>query len=110
MRQIKNISPVLWGLLQATVLLGYTALMGSVLMNGTRWFGNLGNAGFVGPMLFLTLLCFSAMFCSITVGGYPAYLIWKEKEIDKAFKVGAFTVGWFLLYLLAIILFLLSFH
>ncbi|HEX7455980.1 MAG TPA: hypothetical protein VF303_00750 [Candidatus Nanoarchaeia archaeon] len=92
----KSPDPCIVGLLQA---LGVTIY--SVLIGGFFYFMQEVSAtpGFLGIVLMLILLIFSAAVTGSTVFGYPAYLA-LNKKIKEALSVLAYT----LLYSLGIIL------
>ncbi len=81
-----NLSKV--GLMQA---LGVVIYCGSVA--GLMWFmgnSNIEPQGYLGSVLMLVLLVFSAAVCGSIIFGYPAYLV-INKQVKGAIKVLLFT-------------------
>ena len=98
MKNIK-LSPAIIGLAQSTGLIAYIILVGTVMDNGNRWFGALNNAGILGPVLFLALFCFSAIFCAAIIGAYPFYVFWEKKNINLAFKISFYNALWLFIFI-----------
>lgn len=86
------------GLLQALGLVIYCVLIAGML----NLFGKTLTApvGFLGSVLILVLLVFSAAVTGSIVFGYPAYLFLKNKQVKEALLILAYT----LLYCLAFII------
>jgi hypothetical protein len=91
-----NLSTI--GLLQASGLTIYCSLIVGIL----SWFekGFFAPPGFLGLLLMLVLLVFSAAVTGSIVFGYSAYLFLKHKKTKEPLSILAFT----LLYCLAIIM------
>ena len=88
----KKVRLVRLSLFQALGVLGYCGLVGVVLWRGNQWFGHVSS--YWGPLLFLTLFATSALVCAVLTLGYPAILIWKEKQPVKAVQLVGMTAGW----------------
>jgi len=84
----KNSSPQVVGFYQALGALLYVGVV-SILI---RYLGNFGpdKPGFLGMMLMLFLLVFSAAMCGIIVFGYPAYL-GMHNRVKEALSVLGYT-------------------
>lgn len=104
MNKIK-LSPVFVGFLQALALVIYTGIIGSVLLNGNKWFGPKPN--FLGPTLFLILICFSAMYCAAVMGAYPFWVFWEKKDTKLAYKIVISSAVWLLAFIILVISLLL---
>jgi len=70
----------LWGLVHAALTLVYVAIVGLIMMNGDRLFGQMNNV--IGPVGFLLLFTLSALIVGSLVLGKPVllYLDGKKKE------------------------------
>ena len=90
--------------MQATAMVGYTALIGAVMFNGNTWFGQMHS--FFGPMAFLALFVASALISALIILGYPFWLFYIDKKKKEAFKIVVYSTGWLILY---VIVFLASF-
>jgi len=88
----KKVRLVRVSLVQALGVVGYCGLVGVVLWRGNQWFGRVSN--YWGPFLFLVLFSASALVCMVLTLGYPAILIWKEKQPVKAIQLVGMTAGW----------------
>lgn len=100
---MKKTNPSTIGLLQALGLVVYCVLIAGML----NLFGKTIAApvGFLGSVLILVLLVFSAAVTGSIVFGYPAYLFLKNKQVKEALLILAYT----LLYCLAFIIIAISF-
>jgi hypothetical protein len=77
-----SLSPITIGILQTA---GF--LVAWLMMNGNNLFGKTPNL--IGPMLFLALFVFSAIFSAGILLGYPFYVFWEKKDFKTAFKIVA---------------------
>ncbi len=103
---MKQLKPSLVGLIQAIGVIVYCVLIAMFI----NFMGkNAEPVGFLGAAAMLVLLVFSAGATGSMVFGYPAYLLFKEKEIKRPLLVLAFT-SLFCLIILAIsaIIYLIS--
>lgn len=91
--------------LQATGLLAYVSLVSLFMLNTNKIFGPV--SGFFGPIAFLLLFIVSAIISGLLVLGKAGFLFW-EKRYKEAFTLLGWTLGWSVLYLIAIF-FLLAF-
>ena len=91
--------------LQATGLVIYCLLIGSLLWRGNEFFGPMNS--FLGPMLFLIVFVVSVLVCALLAFGYPVVLFWDRKKTKESVKLVAYTTTWLLLYVLLFLLFLI---
>lgn len=102
----KKVRLVRLSLFQALGVVGYCSLVGVLFWRGEAWFGNVPS--YLGPLLFLILFSTSALICAVVTLGYPAILIWRDKQLVLAVKLAGLTAGWLvgftLLVLAAIVL------
>jgi hypothetical protein len=95
---MKQLKPSLIGLIQAVGVIVYCVLV-AMLIN---FMGkNAEPVGFWGVAAMLILLVFSAGVTGSMVFGYPAYLLFKEKEIKRPLLILAST-SFFCLIILAV--------
>lgn len=88
----KKVRLVRLSLFQALGVVGYCGLVGVVFWWGNEWFGKIPN--YWGPLLFLVLFSTSALICAVITLGYPAILIWRDKQPVLAVKLAGLTAGW----------------
>jgi hypothetical protein len=95
--------------LQATGIVVYCGLVGWLMVNGNKIFGN--TPSFIGPVAFLLLFVVSASICSLSLLGYPFWLFWEKKNTPKAISTLLATLAWLIGYTITalVILFLSSF-
>lgn len=62
---LSKFSPWVIGLLQTTGFILYTVLVGSIMLNGGRWFGPMPNI--LGPILFLSLFVVSGIISAAII-------------------------------------------
>jgi len=105
-----NLSPAIIGLAQATGLIAYIIIVGTIMANGNKWFGALNNAGILGPVLFLTLFCFSAIVCAAIMGAYPFYVFWEKKNTNLALKIIFYSTLWLFIFIVLTISVLVYLH
>lgn len=103
-----NLSPAVIGLLEAGVTVLYIFLTGVTLGNGNQIFGP--EPSVIGPIIFLALFIFSAMFCAGTILGYPFYVFWERKNFKLAAKIIASSALWLLLFIILTISLLVVFR
>ena len=106
MKQVekKSWSPVTIGLLEAGVTVLYITLIGVTLGNGNQIFGPVPTV--FGPIIFLTLFIFSAIFCAGVMLGYPFYIFWEKKNLSLAAKIVVSSALWLLLFIILAVSFL----
>ncbi len=99
---MKKINPSTAGLLQALSVVIYCALIAGML----NLFGKTLTApmGFLGSVLILVLLVFSAAVTGSIVFGYPAYLFLKNKQIKEALLILVYTLLYCLVFIIIAIL------
>lgn len=98
-----NISPAFIGFLQTTAFLTYVGLVATFMNNANSWLGPEKNYGFLGPMLFLSLFSFSAIYSALIVFGYPFYVFWIKKNFNLAAKIVGYSAIWLLLFIVFVI-------
>ena len=74
---------------------------------GNNLFNNAPN--FLGQILALVLFVTSALVSGLLVLGYPFYLFWHKKQIQKALKLVGYTTIWLIGFILLTILLLIIF-
>ena len=87
---------------QALGVIGYCALISTVLWHGQQWFGRVPS--FVAPFLMLTLLSTSAMICGLLVFAYPVKLYLKTKKYEQPIRIVLMTAAWLAVFSLLIML------
>lgn len=99
-----SLSPVFIGFLQALGVFLYCALVAIFIRNGESWFGKLADP-FLAILLFLLLLCVSALICTMLVGAYPIYIYFADtrENLKRALKVTIWSGSWLLLFFLGFI-------
>ncbi len=80
-----GLSPEYLGILQALIFLIYIFGIARLMISGNRIFGP--QPGILGPMLFLALFVFSAIFSAGIFLGYPFYLFWEKKDLSAAARI-----------------------
>jgi len=88
------------GFVPAVELIGYVALMTQFLNNGEKFFGNLNKS--IGPIMFLTMFCFSVLVCGLIVF-YEPYMLFVNKKGGEAMKLVKCTTKWLGIFILTII-------
>lgn len=89
---LSKFSPWVIGLLEATGFILYTILVGSIMINGNKWFGSMPNI--LGPMLFLSLFVVSGIISA------AFYLFWEKKNFRLAAKIVAISTFWLILFII----------
>ncbi len=102
---LKKMSLGFIAFLQALSIAVYCGLIGSIFINGPRWF--VPTPTFLGPTLFLMLFVISAIVCSLLFGGYAFILFWEHKNTKSALKLVAYTTAWLATFTFSILLFFL---
>lgn len=92
--------------LQAVVLVSYVYLVGLVINTSERWF--VEEPGVLNIIFALTLLVVSVLVSGVVTLGYPLYLILKKKAYSKGFWLISLTIGWLVILLFFLVLFLSS--
>jgi hypothetical protein len=95
MEIMKKTEPSLIGLWQALAVVAYCALAVGFMHLANEFFNR---PGYLGSVLILTLLVFSAAISGAIVFGYPAYLV-----LNKKVKEGLSVFTYTLLYCLGLI-------
>lgn len=100
MEEVKRLklSPVTIGILEATGFLVYASGVAWLMLNGNQIFGKTPN--FIGPLLFLALFVFSAIFSAGIIMGYPFYIFWEKKDFKTAAKIVASSALCLLLFII----------
>jgi len=96
----KKLSLEFIGFLHAAGIVAYCGMVGIVMLDGEKWFGNMNN--YAGPMLVLTLFVTSGLVTGLIAFGYPIILFWDEKKAKEAMKLVAYTAGWLVVNILLI--------
>jgi len=104
MKKNKKLTPSTIGFLQALGAAAYCALIVFVIMSFSK---NAAPPGFLGSLLILVLLVFSAAVTGSIVFGYPAYLA-LHKRFQEALYILAFTAVYFLGIILIIVILITS--
>jgi hypothetical protein len=97
----KKVRLVRLSLFQALGVFGYCSLVGVLFWRGETWFGKVPN--YWGPLLFLILFSTSALICAVITLGYPAILIWRDKQPVLAVKLAGLTAGWLAVFTLLVL-------
>lgn len=92
------------GFYQALTVVFYCSLVGSVIWNGEKIFGQMKS--FIGPITFLTMFSVSALICGLLVFYKPYKLFFANKKEEAANIVVATTVS---LFTILLILFLVMY-
>jgi hypothetical protein len=92
---------------QALGLALYCSLVAILFWKGNNLFGN--DPNYWGPVLFLIIFTTSALISALLVLGYPIYLIWQKKQIQKALRLVAYTAAWLTGFVLLGILLIIIF-
>lgn len=79
------------GLGQAALVLGYVALFTMLIVNGESLFPRINRT--FGPMMFLTLFCFSVLLCGLMVF-YRPYMLFVDKQRKEAAELVLATTKW----------------
>jgi hypothetical protein len=90
---MKNLK--MWSFVHALGILVYIGLVGYIMNNGDKWFGQMDN--FIGPVTFLLLFTLSALVVGGLGIGKPImlYIDGKKKE---ALAMLSWTVGWVFIF------------
>lgn len=98
LKRLNNLSVFKVALLQSISLTLYIFLVGNIIIHGNELFGSMKNTPILGPMLMITLFVVSALISSSIVLAYPFYTFWVKKDLEKAMKIVAGTVGFLITY------------
>jgi len=98
---MKN-KPILIGLAQAVLLIGYISLVVTFMRNGQKLFGD--DTTFFGPLTILTLFATSALISASITLGFPAYLAFKKHEFKLAVKTVLSTAFWLIIAILTAVI------
>ncbi len=88
------------GLLPAVELIGYVFLITQFMLNGEKFFGQINKS--LGPIMFLTVFCFSALTCSLIVF-YKPYMLLMDKKGKEAGELVLSTAKWLGLFVMLVI-------
>ncbi len=102
---MKNTKLVIYSLISSLGVLGYISLVGWVMINGDRLFGN--ETAIVGIAAFLLLFVFSTLITGLLVLGGPIYL-YLEKNKKTAIKMLFCNIGWLAIITACVLLLLLK--
>jgi energy-coupling factor transporter transmembrane protein EcfT len=103
---MKKLNPSKIGFLQAIGVLAYCALAVGILNLFARMF--FAPPGFLGSLLILVLLVFSAAITGSIVFGYAAYLAF-HKKVKEALVILGFTALYFLAIIIVILVLISAF-
>jgi len=79
------------GFYQAAGVFGYVVLFGTMINNGEALFPNINKT--FGPIMFLTLFCFSVLACGLIVF-YKPYMLFIDKKRREAGELVLSTAKW----------------
>jgi hypothetical protein len=71
------------------------------MANGEKFFGNVNKS--LGPIMFLSMFCFSALVCGLIVF-YKPYLLFLDKKGKEAINLVMWTTRWLGMFLIIVIL------
>ena len=95
-KDLEKLSPTFVSFLSATSISLYMFLISLILANGSKLFGPL--KGFMGPLIFLTLLGISVLVCGFLTLSFPFYVFWIKKDLPKALRILGFTTFWLFVF------------
>jgi len=93
-------------LAQAVGLTVYVSLIAFFMQNAHNWFGPQKENQMFGIMVFLLIFVISALVSASIMLGYPTILFFKGKK-KTALKIVLQSVGWLVVFLVAMIIFIL---
>lgn len=88
------------GFYQATGVFGYVVLLAQLMINGERFFPHIDKS--LGPIMFLTLFCFSVLACGLIVF-YKPYMLFTDKKGKEAMGLVLATTKWLGMFAVVII-------
>ncbi|MEI8232666.1 MAG: hypothetical protein WCG44_02885 [bacterium] len=88
------------GLIQAAEVFGYVFLFSRIMANGEAIFPHINKT--FGPMMFLTLFCFSVLACGLMVF-YRPYMLFVDKKGKEAMELVLSTTKWLGIFALIVI-------
>lgn len=88
------------GLWPAVELIGYVFLITQFMLNGEKFFGQINKT--LGPIMFLTVFCFSALTCSLIVF-YKPYMLLMDKKGKEAGVLVLSTAKWLGFFVILVI-------
>ncbi|OGY58413.1 MAG: hypothetical protein A3C03_01225 [Candidatus Colwellbacteria bacterium RIFCSPHIGHO2_02_FULL_45_17] len=97
-------NPIVIGLAQALVLVGYISLVVQLMRSGLTE----REPTFLTMLLILTVFTTSALISGTITLGYPVYLFWKQKEFKLAIKSVVSTAIWLSFFISAAITFVIT--
>ncbi|MFH1244840.1 MAG: hypothetical protein V1487_04710 [bacterium] len=90
------------GFWPAAEVVGYVGLFTLLMTNGNNLFPHINKT--FGPMMFLTLFCFSVLACGLIVF-YKPYLLFMEKKGKEAAQLVLATTKWMGVFAICVIVF-----
>jgi hypothetical protein len=96
----KDKFPYKEGFIQAAEVVGYVILMTQFMTNGEKFFAHLNKS--IGPIMFLTMFCFSVLACGLIVF-YKPYLLFVDKKGKEAIQLVLATTKWLGAFALVVI-------
>lgn len=103
--KLRKLSLPFLAFLQSTALLVYVSFVASIMLNGDKIFGK--KMSIFGPVMFLLLFVFSAVFSSLLFLGRAGYLFW-EKRYKESFTLICWNLLWSFFYLTVLFVVLVS--
>lgn len=101
---MKN-NPKLIAFVQAVGLTVYVSLVALFFQSLQRWFGSQKDDPILSPMIFLLFFIISALISASIMLAYPVLLFFKGKR-KTAIKIVLQSVGWLIVFLVAILIFM----
>lgn len=88
------------GLIPAIELVAYVLLITQFIANGEKFFAHINKL--LGPMMFLTVFCFSVLTCGLIVF-YKPYMLFVGKKGKEAGQLVLSTAKWLGVFVLCVI-------
>ena len=104
---VEKYPPHKMGFIQALVVVLYCTVVGLFMYNANTLFGNHPDK-FIAPVMLLLLLSFSVLFCALVVFYRPYILFFdnkKKEAIDIVVHTAAWLFGFFVIFLVMVLLF-----
>lgn len=96
-------NPKIIALAQAVGLTVYVMLIALFFQGLQRWFGLQKDNPILAPMIFLLVFIISALISGSIMLAYPGMLFFKGKK-KTALKIVLMSIGWLIVFLIAIII------
>lgn len=90
------------GMIQAAQVFAYVGLFTIFISNGEAMFPNLNRT--FGPLMMITLFCFSVLACGLMVF-YKPYMLFVDKKGKDAMQLVLYTTKWLGIFALLTIIF-----